>query len=161
MDICKFCDKECKNLSSHVRAAHQMDMEAYNEMSIEDFNALQENFKEKEIEETKVIDDTDSKYFTNRKLSDILKQYKLTEDELINVIKNYKFGDSIPIAQQQKIGTERNEVIAESLSIKDAVETTELGVAELLTKYYGFKVIDVTTKGGTMPKIWVLRKRKV
>jgi hypothetical protein len=177
---CLFCGKDdVKNMGLHLKMAHKMTIEDYekwieeNKDEVLKPNTLINNVTESEgnIDEFNEFDEEDvsdiittedlkrSKFpkivtFIDKPLKDFLEEYKITEKELIEVIRAYKIDSVVPINQSMSNRIKNAEIKALELSDGDDIETLDLDVAEALTKKYGFKCTAVTSN----PKTWILKK---
>lgn len=91
-------------------------------------------------------------------LQDFLDEFKMNETQLRSLIKDKIV--KIPSIQEQinnKISNNRS--IAESLKDKSNVEVTNVGVAEILTKEFGFKCDKVVSSKTSKSRTWVLIKQ--
>jgi len=151
-EICAICNKDFINLSTHLRTKHGLTMEEYEN---------EDNSEPKALESTAVVEETFGKIVEPEEtLNEFLSLHVLTKQELVNIVMQYKTGRPIPITQMQKVQTANANTEAAKLSQDKNVSTRNLHIAEALVKQYGFKVKEVTTRGGTIPKTWILEKIK-
>ena len=91
----------------------------------------------------------------NRPIAEFLEEFKISEKELRNLVRNYKDGSPIPVSQQMANSISVAAQDAAALAHNSNVETESLNIAESLVTDYNFKVITVR---GKPRKIWVLEK---
>lgn len=91
-----------------------------------------------------------------RPIGEFLAEFKITEKELRQVVKQYKGGEAISVSQGIENKIERGKNIAESLKDREVVETQDVYTAETLTREYGFICKEV--RSGP-PKMWILYKQ--
>ena len=137
MEECDICGKEFSNLAVHKRMAHGIEKERPMEII--------------PVEESEVASDA---------LTIFLNENELTLDELKNIIRQYKQGDSIPATQAIKRNTQFGEAEAGRLKNYGKVETQNLHVAEALIKNFNFKCVKVDTDSGRKPKTWFLKNSR-
>ena len=167
--ICKLCGKEYKRIDAHVKQSHKdIKIEAYDklddyveEIKLEPDTKLSEKEAEAIIKGQTQIDNIfagsikDPEAPEQMPISAILEEFDMTYKELRATLKAYTKGSPIDVTQ----GIERNMKVgvegADKLKDQDEVSTTNLNIAEELTKAHGFVVTEV--KGS--PKTWVLHKQ--
>jgi len=165
MEICKICGKEYTNLGVHVRQAHKLGIEEYREKypdvkeEVDDENDFptEEDTTEKVILKEKA-EKEEVEDISGETLKDFLEAHDMSKKELIAVIENFKEGKNIPVKMTERRDKQIGEAGAEVLKDQQSARTTNLHVAETLVKNYGFKVKEVTTRGHTIPKTWILEK---
>lgn len=183
---CKLCndEKEYKNLQQHLKMAHNMTMEEYSDLyggdedSFEEVDSsdslIEDQIPKKEEDTPKVTDDskivisnTERKErifdepvvsWEERTIKEFLDGYDMTEEELMALVRKYKTGSALPVNQQIEQKMKLGEKSAEKFKDQNYVETHSLEEAEVLTKNYNFKVLEVRSGKGTQKKTWVLRK---
>ena len=148
-ETCKICDKEYKNLTSHVLAAHKMDMDKYKQYN-PDKNSNKVSVTQDELQKERfsIKDKSDL-------LSVFLEEFEITEKELRTIVKSYKGKGVISATQQVKNNMNIGKNGAKDLAEQDRVETEILYIAEDLVKSYNFTVVEV--RSGP-PKLWILEK---
>ena len=143
------CDKEYKNLTSHVLAAHKMDMDKYKQYNPDkNSNKISVTQDELQKERFSIKDKSDL-------LSVFLEEFEITEKELRTIVKSYKGKGVISATQQVKNNMNIGKNGAKDLAEQDRVETEILYIAEDLVKSYNFTVVEV--RSGP-PKLWILEK---
>lgn len=155
MSKCELCGEEKKNMRLHLIKGHGMEKEEAEEfLANVEKNTPEQN---KEVESPKP---KEKKKEFEKTLNEFLEEYEMSETELINVVKNYKYNEPLPVLQVQerdkKLGTNQ----AKLLKDKEYVETTDLYTSEALVRWYGFKLLATDTAGGTKPKTYKLKKTK-
>ena len=158
MEVCKICNKECKNLKLHLRTAHHIMPEDYEETDssiLEASEGVEKEIEKMQEEKVKSVEQFSTK---KQSLIEFLNYYGLTEDELIIIVRNFKYGDPIPENKKLEWNQESGEIGAKKLAEQNVVETTNLHVAEALQKRYNFKCVSVSTEGGKKPKTWKMVK---
>jgi len=151
---CLICGEGFINILLHVKTRHGLTEKEYREY---DSNKTLENAEM--LDSASEVEETLGKFEKSEEtVSDLLEQYGISREELTDIIEHYKRGTPLPIVQVTRQKTQTAEGEARKLSSKDTVSTRDLYIAEALVKYYNFKVREVTTKGGTIPKTWVLDK---
>jgi len=151
---CLICKGEFTNLSVHVRTKHGLTMDEYREY---DPNRTPENTTM--LDSASEVEDTLGKFEKPEEtVSSLLLTYKISRRELTDIIEHYKNGTPLSTVQVIKQKMEVGAEDAKRLSQQDTVSTRNLYIAEALVKHYKFKVREVTTKSGTIPKTWVLTK---
>ncbi len=169
MDVCTLCNKEYKNLGSHVRQAHQMGMDEYNTKSPEnakeanDMDILESMNPADEPsgiiitpkEREKGILDVEHRFNENMLVGELLRLKGLTLVELGSIINQFQKGDNTPHPSQV---VKKNETFglegAKKLADQENPTTTNLHIAEALVKKLGFEVAKLTRN----PKTWHLTK---
>jgi len=174
MDVCKICGKDdLKNLGSHVRAAHKMGLEEYNNTPLDDsFDEMEEGavledaaeIKEDEIPPTKIdvtaqervsgIIDVEKRFTPDMTVGELLTLKGLTFKELGSIINQYQNGNKPHPSQLAQKNLALGVKGAEELKDMSNPSTTNLHIAEALLKNYGFEVREITRN----PKTWHLRK---
>lgn len=166
MEICNICKKEYTNMGVHLRQAHKMSIEDYRkEYPTEEVDEQDEFSDIEDTKESVVLVEKEEEEKKEEEeipptelLSDFLDENKLSKKELIAIIENYKTGKNIPAKMIEKRDNQIGEDGAGQFKDKNYAETRNLHIAETLVKQYGFKVVEVTTKGHTIPKTWILKK---
>lgn len=166
---CKICGKDYKRIDTHVKQSHkEINKEAYDklddyveEIKIEPNQKLSEKEAEAILKGQQRLDNifadsiTDPDNPEEMPISTILEEFDITYKELRATLKTYTKGSPMDVTQ----GIERNMKLgvegADELKDQDEVSTTNLNIAEELTKAHGFVVIEVTGN----PKTWVLHKQ--
>ena len=195
---CKICGRDFSKLHVHVRKAHNMGMIEYNKKYVtkEDSDGLQE-LQETDIPETvekaeeveevvitptqqkvKIFDGVIVERDPNRPLSQFLEEMGIeNEKELRRIIRAQRGEPGVDVIEQIRNNEESAEREAKELLKKNkddanVIETTNLYVAEVLEKKYGYAVINVISAtpkqkfpGANVmpdelvkPKTWVLQK---
>jgi len=169
MEKCKICGVEKKNLKTHIRMAHKMTMEEYDNYKEE--KMPEDNIPEEEFEE--IIEDEVPNYVrkaavekpdkSKRKLTEqskiymLLDKHELTLSELENMIENYKetttVTENMSESGLQRVRKNRAYKMVEKYLGKDRVEVKDLYIAEILQDDYGYKT--ETVRRGP-PKVWVM-----
>jgi len=164
MEKCKICGREYKNINQHVNTAHKM--------SIDDYRLIEETVEVDEVisdedfgksvtpeERSKIIfkdEITESK--AENPLSELLKEFDVTEVQLRRLLVQYKGGQAIPISQnidenQRRAQKEASEIL-ENYDGSE-LEIPDLWTAEELVKIHGFKCLEIRK---TPTKRWVLKR---
>lgn len=160
MDVCKLCEKECKNLGSHVRKAHNMSKEEYKLMDSADTDLTDElsdqiesittNNKKRED----IILDLPQTITEDMTVKQLLLSKGLTLKDLGAIISQFSSGKKLDVTQSVKFNENRGEAKAKELAVSDKVATQDLWVAEALVKKFGYEVNTITKD----PKTWQLSK---
>ena len=154
-EVCLICKEEFTNLAVHVRTKHDLTMDEYREY---DPNGNLENTVM--LDSASEVEDTLGKLEKPEEtVASLLLTYKISRQELTDIIEHYKNGTPLSTVQVMKQKMEVGSGEAKRLSQQDTVSTRNLYIAEALVKHYKFKVREVTTKGGTIPKTWILDKK--
>jgi hypothetical protein len=171
-EICKICGKgPFSRMDIHLRQTHSMTKEEYDNMEenenedeiVEDKDDLEE-IEEDEIVESKVVTPHErttnifkgAKHEYPRDLDGFLEHFKITEKDLLSLVKRFNEGSSISVTKTMQNNMNSAEAKAAAL-VKESgnnIKTRNLYVAEILTKKYGFVCTVVTSK----PKEWILEK---
>lgn len=175
-ESCKLCNKEFKNLGSHLRAGHQLTMDQYEAMTsmdtevTDEIQEFQREEKEKipqqkiQSEEPRIkvtqkerengILNVDQRFSEEMTVGELLQLKGLTLKELGSLINKFQTGTDVPIVQKVKRDQELGEKGALKLAEQPNPTTTDLHIAEALVKKFGFTVTQITRN----PKTWHLTK---
>jgi len=170
MEVCKICDRECKNVYAHYSAAHKLTKKEYENTTREEYetaNAVKSVVDENEFEEVEEMAVIAPDRLRKERLSikeidldetigNFINRKGISPTEFNSLIKRYNDGDPIAITKAIERSIKAGEVGAESLKNESIVETTSTSVAETLIKKYGF--VHVDTRRGP-PKTHVVKKK--
>ena len=152
---CLICGEGFINILLHVKTRHGLTEKEYREY---DPNGNLENTVM--VDTASEVEDALGKLGKLEETVDsLLSTYKISRQELTDIIEHYKNGTPLSTVQVMKQKMEVGSGEAKRLSEQDTVSTRNLYIAEALVKHYKFKVREVTTKGGTIPKTWILDKK--
>ena len=160
MDVCKLCEKECKNLGSHVRKAHNMSMDEYKLMDSADTDLTDELSDQIESMSTNnkkredIILDLPQEITEDMTIKELLTNKGLTLKDLGAIISQFNSGKKMDVTQSVKFNENRGEAEAKALAVSKNVATEDLWVAEALVKKFGYEVTTITRD----PKTWQLIK---
>jgi len=167
---CLICgdNKEHKNLGAHVWGAHKIKMDEYRKtyVAVPDESESDIEEVEQEIEPSdegisykdrvKSVFKDSEKFYTDKPMSTFLEDFEINEQELRDIVKQYKTGQPINVIQTVKKKEELAKKSAEELKDKDTVDVTDVHTAEELVKKYNFVVTEVRSRP---VKTWVLVKK--
>jgi hypothetical protein len=170
-EYCKICknDKLYTNLNLHLRTKHKMLRFDYDKMfseSLEEDNVKMQEIEEGEDPQVETLQDGKEQppFVGNMFLSDFLKSYNLSEEELRSIMGTKRaFNTSVDIrdaiADRQKVARVKCRNINAKKNSGDKVIVISLDEAEIYTKEFGYKCIDVVKfRKPSEPKQWILEK---
>ena len=173
---CKICGGQYSNLEMHLTHClkkNNVTREGYNALPSGDELVIQEGVEEFTGDQEKesgyvspkdlqrnIFKGASKDRDPNRPLSEALKEFNVSEEEFLAIMKRWHDGAEIPIEMVLERREAAGENAAKGLSVQDRVNTSKLEVAEALVKNYGFVVLEVQSAKGGRPKTWVLNKKK-
>ncbi len=153
-ELCKICNKSFTNLNVHLRMKHKMLRADYNRKFGSE-NGLVE--VDEEIEPKSPSPERDINQVT---LQDFLNTYGLDEAqlrEMLSIRKAVGTTTDLRTELQERRSKARGKAL--KLLDRDEIKTTDLDLAEILSKEFGYRVIDVVRfRTPDEPKHWILRR---
>ena len=161
---CKICGKgPFSRIDTHLRQSHDLTKKEYDAKFEQDdeLEELDDN-ENKPIENVSTNQSRTDTIFEGAKtdyprdLDGFLDHFKITEKDLLSLVKRFTEGKSIDVTKTIQNNMNSAEIQAKRLVEEqgDKIKTRNLYVAEILTTKYDYKCLTVTSN----PKEWVLSK---
>lgn len=164
-ETCKICGKgPFSRLDTHIRQSHDLTREEYDAQVETDDDTFEELDSTEEIPVTKPSTQQErtteifkgAKHDYPRDLDGFLDHFKITERDLLSLVKRFTEGKSIDVTKSIQNSMNSAELQAKRLVEENGnkIKTRSLYTAEMLVKKHGYVCEAVTSK----PKEWILVK---